>query len=385
MSPSSALDPPEFDELVDELKQLRRAGITKLRELDLPALRRATIAAGLCEPVGDVPAAAMERLLVDALPRLGGGELEAAASRLLGLEPGTRGRRPPDLRDMAATIYEVTRDTFRLNYEPMIIEQMGEAMLGLAHDFQLRLSRLNLERRAPVHTRLAVHWLERFEANYRVWTPITGLYGDLEAYYSTLDEPAPAWWSEQSDGKQWDPQDQAEGYDRSALHHLARFCSELRNFVRDHGGQWLASDVESEQLIANAVYLIGWWTPHNERDQSWLRLLDARTDQELHPFLEELAADFVGLEVHREWQDWIAACSCKDLKRPDDDCGPHQVILQGRLYCRMIDNEWDRIADWYRINARPRGEVDGGELYERHHRRGPLRSSSEEHDASAID
>ena len=69
------LAPPDYDALVDELKSVRKAGIVKLRGLELPALSRATISSGLAEPGSPVDAPVIERLLVEALERLGGGEL----------------------------------------------------------------------------------------------------------------------------------------------------------------------------------------------------------------------------------------------------------------------------------------------------------------------
>lgn len=345
------LAPPDYDALVDELKSVRKAGIVKLRGLELPALSRATISSGLAEPGSPVDAPVIERLLVEALERLGGGELEEAAAKLFGLEPGTRGRKPSDLRDMAATVYERNRDTFRLNYEPTVVSQVAEAILGLAHDFRLRLSRLNLERRAPTSTRLAVEWVERFEAYYRMWTPISALTGDLEAYYTTLDEiDAPAWWEPEDDDDAWDPLREAEGYARFALFHFASLLGERERFVRRFGGLWLVSDQEAEQLISNAVYEIIWWSPFNERDDSYLRRLVADSGEELHEFLSQLATDAIGQDIHAEWQDWVANCTCDERPISAPDCRGHQVIEQGRLYLRLLDDEWAKIADWYRID-----------------------------------
>lgn len=340
---SDALDPPEHGALVDELSALRRAGITKLRQLELPALDRAAVATGLVEPGHAVAPAVIERLVTDSIARLGGGEIEDAAAVLYGLQPGMRGHRPSDLRERAAAIYERSKDTFRLNYEPMVIEQLAEAVLGSAHDHKLRLGRLNLEAKAPVHSRLAVSWVERFEAYYRLWTPLSGLYGDVEAYYSSqLEVEAPEWWQPEEDGDEWDPQFQAEGYGRFALFHFTRFLSAKERFVRRYGGLWLVADQESEDLIANAVHQVGWQSPFNEQDDSWLRSAGADTAAELDPFLKELAGSEVGRGIHTEWQDWLRDCRCEQLQTDGratyvhGGCRPHQTASQARLYCQLI-------------------------------------------------
>jgi hypothetical protein len=362
-----ALTPPEHGALVEALKKLRAAGIVKLRDLDLPDLTRATVAAGLAEPERAVEPAAIERLLVEAIERLGGGELEQAAARLFGLEPGTRGRKPWDLRDLAAEVYDHrSRDTFRINYEPTIIGQVAEAILGLCHDFRLRLSRLNLERRAPAATLLAVEWVKRFEAYYSMWTPISGLAGDLDAYYATLaeEEEPPAWWSPQGEGDQWDVRAQAEGYARAALFHFARLLYERERFVRRFGGLWLASSQESEQLMSNSVHSITLWSPFNERDDSYLRQLVDQADGEYHAFLTLLASDAAGQMTHREWLDWAAHCTCGGRPSAAPDCRGHRTIEECRLYMRLTDDEWEKIADWYHLEPTKLRPMSPEEIYE---------------------
>jgi hypothetical protein len=355
------IQPPAFDDLVAELTLLRRTGITEIRRLELPALSVAVRAVGHESAVIEAPQ--LERLVREGIDQLAGGRLADSAALLLGLESGTRADTPTQLREDAAERWGVSVSQFRHRWEPLVIDQLAEAILTCCQQHTLRVARLAMERRTPVTSRLAVSWVERFEAMYRLWTPIYAFGADLTAYRSTQIRPddIPADMS---------VEEQADGYVAFALHHFARVLVESRRFERRYGGLWLLSDAQAEQELADALYRIGWHTPNNERDDSYLRQL-VDEDSEVHPFLESIDRDSVGRAILHEWQTWTAECSCvwtpsgdkralfptaQTYERISRRCGLHAVVRACSDFCLLLDDDWHRIADWYHLpSPRPTG------------------------------
>jgi hypothetical protein len=360
---------PSYDALVADLKILREKGLIRLRTLRLPALQQAARACGESEHAYHDPPA-IEGMLLRAVEQLGG-ELEEACGYLFGLVPGTRGWKPKDLRERAASLYNMQPETFRKEPEQLHIGQVAEQILRLYHERRLRAERVKLERRHPADSRLAIQWLDRFEAYYRLWTPISRLGDDLLAAVSTRREP-------DSERPPWDPEgttahpdwngneDQARGYVRGALYAYAWTSLELRRFMVRHGGLWIFSDAEVEQEIADCIYKLSWYTTFNMQDDSWLRRLlsQAQFEEELS-FIELLRTMPIGPSVHQEWQDFAATCQCEDDEHPRDDCRVHAMIRASQRYCELVDAEWYKIADWYHPDAKPRRPITGAELYDK--------------------
>lgn len=94
-----------------------------------------------------------------------------------------------------------------------------------------------MEQRHPADSRLAVQWVERFEAYYRIWTPAYALGANLEAAIKTRrDEPADHLPWDPNSAEPYDPEDQADGYGRYALYAYAQFQLEVKKFMTRHGG-----------------------------------------------------------------------------------------------------------------------------------------------------
>ncbi|MEY9995974.1 O-acetyl-ADP-ribose deacetylase (regulator of RNase III) [Streptomyces sp. V4I8] len=111
--------------VVRDLGVLRRAGIVRLRSLDLPALAQAAAQTGQPSP------AAVEQLLRQAAARLDGGSLQEAAAYTLGLTPGTRDWPGADRRRRAAGVYGVSVERLRKFHEPMVLDQVAEQIVQL--------------------------------------------------------------------------------------------------------------------------------------------------------------------------------------------------------------------------------------------------------------
>ncbi len=376
--------PPSYDGLVAELELIRRKGIVRLRDLDLPVLVQAARAAGDAEPDQSVEAPLIEEMMRRALEDLGSGRLSETARVLFGLEPGSRAETPTDLRRSAADAWGVSEARFRRDPQTLVISELADAILRRGHRYAGRLAHLALERRLPTTSRLAVAWLERFEAYYRIWTPITGLAGDLCAYRSTLletDRPndrPPG--TEGPNDPGYTQEIQGAGYLTTALWHYTRFLVDRQRFISRYGGMWLLSDAQAEADLQAAIYAITWHSPNNERDDSYLRGLHDQAGGELHPFRRLLETDRIAAATEVEWHDWAADCHCtweasKEVEQEhfpthrhhpgiDKHCSLHAIVTACNGYTTLIDDDWARVADWYRLPAIPSGIVNDREMYE---------------------
>ncbi|MEU3658300.1 hypothetical protein AB0E77_00835 [Streptomyces sp. NPDC032940] len=120
---------PDHAAVLAEVRAVRRAGVVRLRGLDIPELSR--IARERLGTPGELPGLAVERLLRDAVAGIGGGSLQTAAEYTLGLAQGTRDWPPADRRRRAAEVYGVSVERFRKHHEVMVLEQITEQVLGL--------------------------------------------------------------------------------------------------------------------------------------------------------------------------------------------------------------------------------------------------------------
>ncbi|MFE2102344.1 hypothetical protein [Streptomyces sp. NPDC059468] len=121
---------PDHASLVHELKEVRRAGLVRLRGRALPGLEsvaQAVPATG-ARPAG----AAVEALLRLAVSRLDAGTLRTAAEYTLGLAQGTRDWPASSRRARAASVYGVSVERFRKDHEVMVLGQVAEHVLRLA-------------------------------------------------------------------------------------------------------------------------------------------------------------------------------------------------------------------------------------------------------------
>ncbi|MFD8993356.1 macro domain-containing protein [Streptomyces abikoensis] len=114
------MDDEDYASMLGELKEIRRAGLVKLRTLRVPVLQRTAAAR--------TPSGSVEELIRHAVCRLDEGTLRAAAEYTLGLAQGTRDWPGADRRRRAAEIYGVSIERFRKDQELMLLGQVAEAI-----------------------------------------------------------------------------------------------------------------------------------------------------------------------------------------------------------------------------------------------------------------
>jgi hypothetical protein len=362
-------EPPTRDALVADLKVLREKGLVSLPRLNLAALSRTARILSTDSMLDD--AALVETVVRRAVSQLGGGKQGVATAELLGLTPDTKTLTAGVRRMRAAEMLGVSLSTLLRKHERPMLEQVAAQILTLCTEQRLVAAREQLQPRPPFESGLALHWIEMFQAYYRLWTPVYALAADLTAYRTTLlEKPRPYDRPFGATGEGdigYSQEEQAEGYANFALYHYTRFEWELRRFVNRYGGMWMLSNPQAEQDAPDALARISWHVnPFNERDQSFLRtLLDETPNQEMHGFLDRLMGSAIGRKTYEEWQQWAGACACSwevgaDTKgeyfptsATDDgilaECQVHQVIEACGGYCRLIDEDWHRTADWYQI------------------------------------
>ncbi|MFF5495143.1 hypothetical protein [Streptomyces aquilus] len=127
MPPSSHV--PDHGAVLAEVRKVRRAGVVRLRALDVPALAGA--ARELPRGDGESPGGPVEKVLRLAVSRMGGGTLQTAAEYSLGLAQGTRDWPAADRRRRAAQVYGVSVERFRKHHELMVLGQVAEQVVQL--------------------------------------------------------------------------------------------------------------------------------------------------------------------------------------------------------------------------------------------------------------
>lgn len=164
---------------------------------------------------------------------------------------------PNLLREDAAEIYGVSVERFRRDPQSQILATTADKILERCYVHRARLARVAMERRHPADSRLAIKWLERFEAYFTLWTPIYALGADLTAYRTTLLDPDRPYDSEPetegSDDPGYSQEQQAAGYGTFAVYRLACVLAAQQFFVTRYGGLWLLSSLEAEVDARDAL------------------------------------------------------------------------------------------------------------------------------------
>jgi hypothetical protein len=157
---------------------------------------------------------------------------------------------------------------------------------------------------------------------------------------------------------------EARHYGTYALFQLAVTNLARRRWMTKFGGLWLLSSPQAEVEARDALDAIRANVPMDERDDSWLATVLEEANGELHPFLNRLADDPIGMATQDDWQEWLTSCDCRWDPAEEQpaaeyfptgryhqgvgpDCLVHRVVGGCNRYCTIIEDEWQKVADWY--------------------------------------
>ncbi|MER5369374.1 hypothetical protein [Streptomyces sp. NPDC002722] len=120
---------PDLASTLEEIREVRRIGLVRLRGRPLPHLESA---AAVAATGARTPGAAVEALLRRAVSLLDEGTLRTTAEYTLGLAQGTRDWPASSRRARAASVYGVSVERFRKDHEVMVLGQVAEHVVRLA-------------------------------------------------------------------------------------------------------------------------------------------------------------------------------------------------------------------------------------------------------------
>jgi hypothetical protein len=326
---------PSPTDLAAELSSLLRTGVTTDRLRDCRAVLNLALthAKAASERVDDLAVAAAT-LIREATTRVDDGN-DGAAAILLGLAAGSRGSLLKDRRRWAAEAIHVSTEHLRKDREPLLLEAVADELYAADSSYRLRHRHRSTPERAPERSALGVDWLEQHRSYRRIWTPLSGMRNDLYVLRDYLV---------------------AEGEDQPAIAdrlsnitwQWARCLAALERFVQEQGGLWLMADAESEIAAADAIYKAQLYVPLGEADSSWLRTLLAETPhRELEGFADRLIE--AGERRRELMAAWIAWARCDNFSDPSDcACPLHAWFRAAEQFIRLVDEDWYRVADYYR-------------------------------------
>jgi hypothetical protein len=325
---------PSPADLAAELGGLLRSSVTSegLRNCAAILSLALTRAKSASDETAD-RAVAAHTLITEAAKRVDDGAYGPAAT-LLGLAPGTRGSLLKERRRQAADLLHVSPEHLRKEREPLLVEAVADELYAADSAYRLRHRHRTEAERQPEQSRLGIDWLKQHRSYRRIWTPVSGMKNDLKVLRGYLAA---------------DDEDQPAIADRLAniTWQWARFELALERFVEEQGGLWLLADVDSEIAAADAIYQLQLNVPLGEADSSWLRTMLMDTPhEELDGFGDRLVE---AGERRRELMGlWLAWASCPAPDESDCACPLHAWLLAAEQFIRLIDDDWYRVADFYR-------------------------------------
>ena len=344
--------PPTPEELAAEISGTLRRGVTTKTlavcpgVLSLPIVRAKSAGDG----TSDRATAAYD--LLRELVITADGQRGGPVATLLGLATGTRGAPLKDRRRQAAELLFISPAHLRTSdREAALIESLADELYAADSAYRLRHRHRIEPERLPERSGLGVDWLAQHRSYRRIWTPLSGVHNDLYVLrrYLATDE-----------------EDRLAIADRlcTITWHWATFLTALALFVHEQGGLWLLADADSEIAAADAIYEVQFYVPLGEADNSWLRtMLSDTPHEELDGFGDRLiAAGERRRELMAAWITWAGQCR-DDADATACTCSLHAWMQAAADFIRLIDEDWYRIADYYRPTGTDPGGLDVREFW----------------------
>lgn len=328
------------EDLAAELADALRPGITPRSLLDCrQVLALSVVGAHAASDTSADRAAAAYGLLRQVVIEVDG-QRDGPTAQLVGLASGSRGALLKERRRRAAELLHISPAHLRTSQrEQRLIQALADELHAFDSAYRMRQRHREEPERAAPLTRLGVDWLARHQAYRRLWTPISALRDDLWVLLELMREDAgPHALTDRVLTMTW---------------RYAQFQVEQERFIDELGGLWLLSDIGAELAAADALRRLDFYVPFGESDDSWLRVMLSETpSQELEPFSDRIVATERGEAVLATWLSWARTCSCRPIAIADG-CLVHRWCDAADEFVSLIDEDWYRVADWYRQGPDP--------------------------------
>jgi hypothetical protein len=82
----------------------------------------------------------------------------------------------------------------------------------------------------------------------------------------------------------------------------------------------------------------------------WALLGGPRAETERDLFIDHVYPVKRGKEMITVWLDWTKTCNCEPDAPEPNRCEPHRWMSACDEFIRLIDNDWYRVADYYRAS-----------------------------------
>jgi hypothetical protein len=277
----------------------------------------------------------------------------AAVLVLLGLATGFHSAPHYRRREGAASLlgYEVetafkTRPNVR-SHAQNAVYAVADYLWGRAIRARAQRAGQTAAANRPQLAALNVELLQRYEAYYTMYTPLSALRADLTAALEL-----------HRDGD--DELNRFEDFVSSSLHAYSTFLIAKRDFIERYGGVWIFGQADIEQAMADSIKLIEHFSGLRAREESVLRLSAA--GGELHTFASALEADTEGRAGLSRWRDRITSCHC-DLEHPTDPCRVHKLLRATDYFTSTLDIDWYRMIPWHGVTPPNLDVIDPATLY----------------------
>lgn len=340
------------EKLTAELEDVVVPGVTLKTLIGLPTLLGLAIvrAKSLSDDPEDLAAAAAG-VLKESCARVDG-ERNGVTATLLGIAEGTRHLGGSERRRRAAALVPISEGRFRKKHEAEYLRAFSEDLVVTDSAFQAR-GLHEAQTPEPAESRLGVNWLEHHEAYRRIWSPVMALKLDLEVLLGYLRTNRAAGIElEQTTDQSPAPWPDIADRGMILMWRRAQFTTAIDRFVEDFGGLWLLSDPNQESRAAEAIYQLSFNGPCGSADDSWLRLRLAEAQAgELDDFVDVVYANDNGKDMLRSFLEWADRCRCSHDSAgaaPRQACEVHRWLAACDQYIELIDEDWDKVADWYR-------------------------------------
>jgi hypothetical protein len=341
---------PSLDELVPELALVREAGLEPLEiEALVPSLPvlagleavrhriRVETVLGMATAIAQVVREAADRLEDDP-DRPGPRDAPspvALAQMLFRVHYATRRESAAEARASTQEASGVGDRQYRAHHERRLLRLVAQALLELDREDDLHRWGRALEVGADAPQGVAMYWLNLFRDHYfRMETSAYALQADLMTALSQLHDDLPSW----------------KLYLATAVYWNVEFSFLRQRFFLRHGPLWFAITDEGCTQLNDSAERIEYHDAFPDEFMAKLRRLygaaevpdhddfqQRLTDADLHDFTLEKA------------EHWLRLCGCSG-ETPDPRCEVHLVIQHCDLFGQTVEQEFERIQNWYRTD-----------------------------------